>query len=151
MFRSSLNVRIATLRQIGGVNSIDNFAKSWSRAANFHEITPMRPSFRFAEDDDETDPNYGRKDVESSPQANRSLLREAFADRGRHTSDDAIEDDEPTEHTSLIPEQSHPRATSISSRARNIPSSWADSIFSVQPSLASGFGGSFGTMYASQR
>jgi solute carrier family 32 (vesicular inhibitory amino acid transporter) len=34
---------------------------------------------------------------------------------------------------------------------RNIPSSWADSIFSVQPSLASGFGGTYGTMYASQR
>src|ERR1700743_2357037 len=110
MFRSSLNVRIATLRQIGGVNSIDNFAKSWTRAANFHEITPVRPPFRFA-DEDETDPNYGRKDVESSPQTTRSLLQEAFAERGRHISDDAIDDAEPTENTNLIREQSHLRVT----------------------------------------
>jgi solute carrier family 32 (vesicular inhibitory amino acid transporter) len=110
----------------------------------------VRPSLRFA-DDDEMDPNYGRKDVESSPQATRSLLQEAFADRGRHVSDNAIDDTEPTENTNLISEQSHMRGASSSSRVRNVPSSWADSIFSVNPSLASGFGGSYGTMYASQR
>lgn len=32
-------------RQVGGVNSIDNFARSWQRAAIFPEVLPRRPSF----------------------------------------------------------------------------------------------------------
>jgi vesicular inhibitory amino acid transporter len=143
-----MNVRIATLRQLGGVNSIDNFARSWSRAANFHEIAtaPLRPSLRF--DDDDPDAAYHKGDVETSTQEGRSLLREAFEREGRHGSENVIQDEEPsaaTEHTPLTLNRSL-------SRLRNsIPASWADSVFSVNPSLTSGFGGSYGTMFASQR
>ncbi|RAL08381.1 putative transporter [Aspergillus homomorphus CBS 101889] len=35
----------ARFRQAGGVNSIDNFARSWQRAAGFPEVLPRRPSF----------------------------------------------------------------------------------------------------------
>jgi vesicular inhibitory amino acid transporter len=137
-----MNHRIATLRQIGGVNSIDNFAQSWSRAANFHEIMPARPVMRFEDDEDE----YGRTTgVEGSVPAGRSLLREAFEDPGRDPSETR---DHPTESSHLVNEQ-----TPLIGGARklSVPPSWSDSIFSVEPSLASGFGGSLGTFYASQR
>ncbi|OQE32024.1 hypothetical protein PENSTE_c001G01156 [Penicillium steckii] len=41
------------LRQAGGPNSIDNFARSWQRAACFPEVLPRRSSFVDAESDDE--------------------------------------------------------------------------------------------------
>ncbi|OKL62415.1 hypothetical protein UA08_02656 [Talaromyces atroroseus] len=44
------------LRQAGGVNSLDNFARSWQRAAAFPEILPRRSSFVFEyEEPGETD------------------------------------------------------------------------------------------------
>lgn len=33
------------IRYAGGVNSLDNFARSWTRAAGYLEITPSRQSF----------------------------------------------------------------------------------------------------------
>ncbi|KAL2848462.1 transmembrane amino acid transporter protein-domain-containing protein [Aspergillus pseudoustus] len=39
--------------QVGGVNSIDNFARSWQRAACFPEVFPRRGSFTTADSDDE--------------------------------------------------------------------------------------------------
>ncbi|KAJ5736590.1 Amino acid transporter transmembrane [Penicillium malachiteum] len=41
------------LRQAGGVNSIDNFARSWQRAACFPEVLPRRSSFVSVDSDDE--------------------------------------------------------------------------------------------------
>ncbi|OJJ48780.1 hypothetical protein ASPZODRAFT_90623 [Penicilliopsis zonata CBS 506.65] len=41
------------IRQVGGVNSIDNFARSWQRAAGFPEIIPHRPSFIRTDSEDE--------------------------------------------------------------------------------------------------
>ncbi|PWY64987.1 transporter [Aspergillus heteromorphus CBS 117.55] len=43
----------ARFRQAGGVNSIDNFARSWQRAAYFPEVLPRRSSFTTAESDEE--------------------------------------------------------------------------------------------------
>jgi vesicular inhibitory amino acid transporter len=45
-------MRINSITQVGGVNSIANFASSWQRAVGFHEITPVRASFILAGDDD---------------------------------------------------------------------------------------------------
>ncbi|PWY85668.1 transporter [Aspergillus sclerotioniger CBS 115572] len=42
----------ARFRQVGGVNSIDNFARSWQRAACFPEVLPRRSSF-VADSDEE--------------------------------------------------------------------------------------------------
>ncbi|CAG8195366.1 unnamed protein product [Penicillium nalgiovense] len=47
---SSYSIRV---RQAGGPNSIDNFARSWQRAAAFPEILPRRSSFVSAHSDDE--------------------------------------------------------------------------------------------------
>ena len=47
-----MSMRIHALGEAGGVNSINNFARSWQRAAGFVEITPVRPSFRIESDED---------------------------------------------------------------------------------------------------
>ncbi|KAL3445176.1 transmembrane amino acid transporter protein-domain-containing protein [Aspergillus insuetus] len=52
----SLSMRIT---QVGGVNSIDNFARSWQRAACFPEIFPRRGSFTTTDSDDEWQPSSG--------------------------------------------------------------------------------------------
>lgn len=123
-------MKINTLRHAGGVNSIDNFARSWQRAAGFYEIAPVRQSFRVSETGEEEDESedYGRQDVAASFGEQRGLLRQALAD-GRKLSDHAIE---------------HDRAESP---ARAGPSE--DSIFQIEPQLASPFGGSYGTTYGS--
>ena len=50
LYRSS---SFGRLRQVGGPNSIDNFARSWQRAAAFPEVIPRRSSFVEADTDDE--------------------------------------------------------------------------------------------------
>ncbi|KAL2809483.1 transmembrane amino acid transporter protein-domain-containing protein [Aspergillus granulosus] len=47
------------LTQVGGVNSIDNFARSWQRAARFPEVFSRRESFATADSDDEWQPSGG--------------------------------------------------------------------------------------------
>jgi vesicular inhibitory amino acid transporter len=155
--RSSLNVKIATLRQIGGVNSIDNFARSWQRAAAFHEIAPVRPSFRLADGEEGDDPSYTKGHIEASSNeaASRSLLRQQFQEYedndGRRSFDHAvIADDGTASDDPAAPSEDTHLLAGSSSRFPRIPSSWTDSIFSVEPSLASGIGASYGTLYASR-
>ncbi|KAL1304503.1 hypothetical protein AAFC00_003492 [Neodothiora populina] len=138
--RSSMSMRINTIRHAGGVNSIDNFARSWQRAAGFYEIAPVRHSFRVQDADED---EYERGDVaESGPSQHRSLLRQAFEEDGRKLSDDAIDE------TGLVQD-----GASISDygtvRALNRSSPSQDNIFEIEPSLASPFGGSYGTTYGS--
>ncbi|KAL2887198.1 transmembrane amino acid transporter [Ceratocystis lukuohia] len=49
-YSSSTTNRLAALTDIGGVNSIRSFTRSWQRAAGFQEVIPRRPSFQFAPD-----------------------------------------------------------------------------------------------------
>ncbi|KAM4062227.1 transmembrane amino acid transporter protein [Hirsutella rhossiliensis] len=42
--RSSVSNRLASVADIGGVNSFRSFARSWHRAASFAEVIPRRPS-----------------------------------------------------------------------------------------------------------
>ncbi|KAI1200382.1 transmembrane amino acid transporter [Nemania serpens] len=46
--RSSVTNTLAALTDIGGVNSIRSFSRSFQRAAAFPEIIPQRPAFVFA-------------------------------------------------------------------------------------------------------
>ena len=51
--RSSVTARfVGSLAHAGGVNSIENFAKSWTRAAGFLEAAPHRPSMVLPEDEE---------------------------------------------------------------------------------------------------
>ncbi|KIW00791.1 uncharacterized protein PV09_07770 [Verruconis gallopava] len=141
--RSSMALRLESFMHAGGVNSIDRFASSWQRAAGFFEITPVRPSFRFADDTD-GEPSYTRRDIEHSPDEARSLLREAFHDGGRRGSDNAL-DDSGVGTSPGGNETSLARRLSMQRRRY----SREESLFSVEPSLDSPFGGSYGTQYGS--
>lgn len=73
-YSSSISMRIGSFVQAGGVNSIENFACSWQRAAGFVEITPSTASFTVSEDDDESPTDFRRTDEERGGPG-RSLLR----------------------------------------------------------------------------
>ncbi|KAL6708164.1 hypothetical protein ACN47E_003348 [Coniothyrium glycines] len=144
--RSSLSHHIGALGDAGGVNSINNFARSWQRAAGFFEITPVRPSFRVDNDDDagsgdEESSAFARSRLPTPIPDQRSALRQALQDGGRRPSDNAVTDDDhggATEETHLLPSAVDQRL-----RARG------SSIFQIEPSLSSPFGGSYGTAYGS--
>lgn len=138
--RSSMSLRINALGDVGGVNSINNFARSWQRAAGFFEITPSRSSFRIASDDETG--QFPREGL-PGPQDHQSLLRAALENEGRRLLDNVFDEENGvSEETSLLP----PAAEQRLQERR----SWRDdSIFSVEPSLASPFGGSYGTTYGS--
>lgn len=135
-----MSLRINALGDVGGVNSINNFARSWQRAAGFFEITPSRSSFRIASDDETG--QFPREGL-LGPQDHRSLLRAALENEGHRVSDNVFDEDNGvSEEASLLP----PAAEQRLQERR----SWRDdSIFSVEPSLASPFGGSYGTTYGS--
>ena len=126
----------------GGVNSINNFARSWQRAAGFFEITPVRPSFRVeqdGDDDDEDESDFSRS-LPTPVADQRSALRDALQTEGRRASDNAVADEEQgaTERTQLLP-------GAVENRLRERGSS----IFQIEPSLSSPFGASYGTQYGS--
>lgn len=148
-----------SIRNAGGVNSLDNFARSWQRAVGFHEVTPVRPSFRYADDDEEPATEDG--DAESgTPKQQRSLLRQQLEAQDRTVSDDAIEDGDTDSTVTRPPRQgSQDKDQQLSaslreqepllSRTTSRPSRAEDNIFLVEPSLASPFGGSYGSTWGS--
>lgn len=74
---------LAALTDLGGVNSIRSFTRSWQRAASFTEVIPQRPSFVFAPDQEPIGApdgfEYERADVEGGySTARSSLLRQHF-------------------------------------------------------------------------
>jgi len=132
---------LQALGDAGGVNSLNNFARSWQRAAGFFEITPVRPSFRIESDDERADfPRAGL----SAPD-HRSLLRQALESDGRRPSDNAIVDEENGEPT----EETHLLSADVEQRLGETRSQRTESIFAIEPSLSSPFGGSYGTSYGS--
>ena len=85
--RSSITNRLASVADIGGVNSIRSFTRSWQRAAGFSEVIPQRPAFVFAPDQapiavpapGAAPIQYGRSDLEAGESTPRSsLLRQHF-------------------------------------------------------------------------
>ena len=67
--RSSITMRINSIRQVGGVNSIDNFARSLQRAAGFRDIGPPRRGSFLVTDDEEED-----EEEDLAPGPHTSLL-----------------------------------------------------------------------------
>ncbi|RWA14284.1 hypothetical protein EKO27_g821 [Xylaria grammica] len=81
--RSSVGNTLAALTDIGGVNSIRSFSRSFQRAAAFPEIIPQRPSFVFAPGQEPLQ----TADVDFIP--TQALLRQPL---GATPSDNAIAD-----------------------------------------------------------
>ncbi|KAK8179610.1 vacuolar amino acid transporter-like protein 1 [Phyllosticta citribraziliensis] len=148
--RSSLSMRFNSIRAAGGVNSLDNFARSWQRAAGFYEVTPVQHTFRFSEQGDEVgQERHG--DVEASPGERRSLLRAAFENESQRSPDHALvtEDDpgvDDSHFPSIITTASTPQDRLNASRTGSLRD---DNIFTIEPSLSSPFGGSYGTSFSS--
>lgn len=139
--RSSVTAKFNSLRQKGGPNSIDNFAKSWQRAAGFREITPLRRNSHSIsqEDHDGEDGATETSSAGPSPQT-KSLLRQQFEAAGGHGENDtAVQDpngerSEPTETTKLL--QPHPKPSIQDSLRGSIaPSNFGQSYGSISSRL----------------
>ena len=119
--RSSFGKRFDSLRQMGGPNSIDNFAKSMQRAAGFREITAVRRnSVTLSEPEEEAGPAPSSPE-QSTTAPNRSLLRQQLRDyHFQNQSESAVHDDrpaelaEPTEESTLLPMPSRQTLKSLS-------------------------------------
>lgn len=138
--RSSLSMRFNNLAQVGGVNSLENFARSWSRAAGFVEIDPRKPSFVIEErrNDDLESPR--RSNVQPSSEESRSLLRQQLEREG--TSSEAVLDEAPNPH------QEDDEVPQREELAAPTPDG-ANDILDRAPYLASPFASSYGGIYGS--
>lgn len=148
--RSSIALRLNALAQVGGVNSIENFARSWQRAATFIEVTPHRPSFILSTDqerDDEESFQYGRTNPDYGRGQRSSLLRAHLEASG--SPEDAIEDE--SEEPDVEPSTSQPvHHKESESSYRGVDTSsgrGSQSIFAIAPHLATPLAGSYGTSY----
>ncbi|KAH9900639.1 transmembrane amino acid transporter protein-domain-containing protein [Xylariomycetidae sp. FL2044] len=146
--RSSANHRFAALGDLGGVNSIRSFGRSWQRAAVFPEILPQQPNFVFAPDQEPAhnadSPHYETGDIEAGPRT--SLLRQHLE---RASSEHAVADfsdsslaGTPPAHSEREGERKH-----LGSELHRVHSPSGSSIFSVPPHLAAPpLVGSFGSV-----
>lgn len=138
--RSSMSMRLNAIGDVGGVNSINNFARSWQRAAGFFEITPVRASFRIEPEDE---PGAFLREGLSPAQDQQSLLRAALEQEGGSPSNNVFDEENgASEETYLLPQN-------VEQRLHKTRSFRDESIFTIEPSLASPFGGSYGTTYGS--
>lgn len=137
--RSSISMRINSITQVGGVNSLENFARSWSRAAGFAEIPARRPSFVLSQEDDE----IGRKSASpTSPAETRSLLRQQIDREG--TSSEVFEDESnfhlPDEEAQRTQEGDKPRretSNDVLDQAPYLASTYASNSEGIYGSLSS--------------
>lgn len=128
---SGIRNRLHEIGDLGGVNSLNNFARSWVRAAVFPEVAPERRSFVLESD---LDPQAIGHDSETGLRPRRSFLRDAAAD-----CDDGAIIDEDSIYEGARPILSRQRSPILERRS----SPRQESIFSVEPQLGSPFGGSY--------
>jgi vesicular inhibitory amino acid transporter len=153
-------MRFNHLAQVGGVNSIENFARSWTRAAGFLEVTPHRPAFILAEDqaankDDESAIQYGRTDAEAGRFPRTSLLR---AELESSVPENAIDDESVAPEVESDPTTPRPLNHHESGSKRlgsDMMSFYGSpsrhSILAIPPYLATPLAGSYGTSYGTIR
>ena len=133
-------MRINSLAHVGGVNSLENFARSWSRAVGFVEIPSHKPSFVIEKQRDDDLESSRRSETQPSSGESRSLLRQQFEREG--TSSQAVIDQEPTPHRE--DEGSLPRQGLTKSTPDD-----ASTILDRAPYLASPLASSYGGIYGS--
>ncbi|KAI9877919.1 MAG: hypothetical protein M1830_002436 [Pleopsidium flavum] len=138
--RSSISLRLTSITQVGGVNSIENFARSWQRAAGYAELTPAPPSFVTSETDD-TGEVRQPAEPERDPSQHRSLLRQQLESRGRSPGAARSDDEGDTGvHGDDLAEI----------RSDRLPVEPDDSIFSkalyIPSPLSNSYGGTYGSL-----
>lgn len=129
-----MSLRINSLAHLGGVNSLENFARSWQRAAGFNEIAPHRPTRFLPADDDEE--GIGARRSEPSPKEQQSLLRQQFERQG--SSSQALIDDVPSTDADT-PKQAPTRSHDAS----------GNEVLDRAPYLASPYAANYGGIYGS--
>jgi solute carrier family 32 (vesicular inhibitory amino acid transporter) len=147
--------------EVGGVNSIENFARSWTRAAGFQEITPRRPSFIIQDHDHHYDGNasdaieYGRADTEQGRIPRTSLLR-AHLQASGGSLENAIDDESLMYDDDETPRPLDNRESENKRLGSDMPSIQGsvrgsvrgrESIFAIAPHLATPLASSYGTSY----
>lgn len=147
-------MHLNALAQVGGVNSIESFARSWTRAAGFLEVTPRRHSFVLSTDqdtdgDDEESITYGRSDPQHRQFPRASLLRARLEGSGPEV---AIDDDSlspaATNDPSTSNQQSHNGSEGKRLGSELASGSYrSNSIFGGAAHLATPLIGSYGTSY----
>ena len=131
-------MRLSSVAQAGGPNSIENFARSWSRAAAFIEIPPRQASFVTDERQGESPVGARRSGQPVSPAETRGLLRQQLERQGTESS--AVLDEA---HVDLEEETPETR------EARHGPGERASGLFERAPYLNSPFQSSYGGVYGS--
>ena len=136
--RSSRSIR--ALAHVGGVNSIDSFARSWQRAAGFVEIPTSTSSFAEVgqEGDDITGP--GRSDESSKPEQHRSLIRQGLE------RENAAYESPINEASQLFDDHGQQLSRQLTPPSKNHPES---AIMSQAPFLASSYGSNYDGIYGS--
>ena len=132
-------MRVSALAHVGGVNSIESFARSWQRAAGFVEIPSRKPSFILSEHDG--DLSGSRQPSEDHhPQAqHRSLLRQQL-ERQESSSTAVVETSPSGRHSVESPDPF---------TAANTPHHEDSDVIGYAPYLASPFASSYGGIYGS--
>ena len=151
--RSSINMRLNQALEIGGVNSINNFARSWQRAAGFHEVAPLRPALVLAPDNDEQwIESHRYSDVENDAfnDPRTSLLRQQHEQYSSNEAAVMDEDDMPTPRP-LAPDEAHKYRLGSDMGSVRGSVRGRDSIFNIAPHLETPLAGSYGTSYGTLR
>jgi vesicular inhibitory amino acid transporter len=147
-------MHLQALAQAGGANSIENFARSWTRAAGFLEVTPRQHSFVLSTDqdtdrEDEEAITYGRRDAEYRPLPRISLLRARLEGSSPEVS---IDDDSLSPAVTNDPSTSN-QLSQHGSEGKRLGSEIAsgsfrsNSIFGTGAHLTTPLVGSYGTSY----
>ncbi len=134
--RSSITMRINSIRQVGGVNSIDNFARSLQRAAGFRDIGPPRRGSFLVTDDGE-----GDEEEETAPGPHTSLLGQQIRSAGIQDVPEAAVEETPGGSNDRL--DLHPGKTDGGHK----PSDLVSERLSLHTHLVSSLGRSYGTSY----
>ena len=128
-------MRVSSIAQLGGVNSLENFARSWQRAAGFNELPSGRPS---AEGQDQDGLIQHRSTEDRSISQHKSLLRQQLERQGN--SSEAVIDSEAPASRQEDEEASNLRRSSDYNQ---------DAVLSSSPYYGSSFLSNNGGLYGS--
>lgn len=141
---SSISASLEAIKTAGGVNSIENFARSWQRAVGFHELAPQTHNYSRSNDE----AVEGGEDVQARDSqeagASKSLLRDQLASEGAGFGHEVAAE----QHGESEVVNTQVSSTGTTKQAE-IRAGEEDNILSIAPHLASPFGASYGTSYGS--